>query len=99
MPEYSIGVDLGGTNLRAAAISIDGKLIDKISESTDLEEGHDPLLDDIADGIRKLRDRVGADGLIGVGIGVPGFIRMDEGIVVGSNNLPELEGRAGARRD
>ena len=31
MAEYSIGVDLGGTNLRAAAVSRDGKIIEKIS--------------------------------------------------------------------
>jgi len=30
--------------------------------------------------------------LAGVGIGVPGFILMDTGYILGSNNLPELEG-------
>jgi len=36
MTEYSIGVDLGGTNLRAAAIDKNGKLLEKISGSTNL---------------------------------------------------------------
>ena len=31
MSEYSIGVDLGGTNLRAAAIDAQGKMLDKIA--------------------------------------------------------------------
>src|SRR5438270_143264 len=39
MSEYSIGVDLGGTNLRAAAISIEGKILDKISRDTRLSAG------------------------------------------------------------
>ena len=39
MGEYSIGVDLGGTNLRAAAIGADGKMIEKNSGTTDLHEG------------------------------------------------------------
>ena len=31
MAEYSIGVDIGGTNLRAAAVAADGVMLDKIS--------------------------------------------------------------------
>jgi len=92
MPEYSIGVDLGGTNLRAAAVSSTGEIIDKTSAQTNLGQGAGPLLDDIAGNIRSLAGRIDRDGLIGVGIGVPGFIQMEEGLIVGANNLPELEG-------
>lgn len=92
MPQYAIGVDLGGTNLRAAAFSRDGKQLDKISGDTNLQAGKEAVLDDIANNIRVLRDRLGARDLIGVGVGVPGFIRMEEGIIANSNNLPDLEG-------
>ena len=91
MAEYSIGVDLGGTNLRAAAVGIEGEIIEKISGTTNLDAGRDAVLDDISDSVSQLDGRV--DGhLAGVGIGVPGFIDMKRGIIVGSNNLPELEG-------
>lgn len=91
MAEYSIGVDLGGTNLRAAAVNVEGEIIEKISGTTNLGEGRDAVLDDISDSVSQLDGRV--DGhLVGVGIGVPGFIDMKRGIIVGSNNLPELEG-------
>jgi glucokinase len=92
MARYSIGVDLGGTNLRAAAISEHGEILEKISGRTDLSGGRDAVLDDITGRIVELRQRLPAEQLAGVGIGVPGFIRMDEGVIVGSNNLPELEG-------
>lgn len=92
MARYSIGVDLGGTNLRAAAISESGEILEKISGKTDLSGGRDAVLDDIAGRILELRERLAAEELAGVGIGVPGFIRMAEGVIVGSNNLPELEG-------
>lgn len=92
MARYSIGVDLGGTNLRAAAISENGEILEKISGKTDLSGGRDAVLDDIAGRILELRERLAAEDLAGVGIGVPGFIRMEEGVIVGSNNLPELEG-------
>jgi glucokinase len=91
MSEYAIGVDLGGTNLRAAAIDRSGKTLDKISGTTNFSEGRDAVLGDIADAISKLRERHGAAGLAGIGVGVPGFIRIKEGFITGSNNLPYLE--------
>jgi len=91
MPEYSIGIDLGGTNLRAAAIDRSGHMLEKISGATGFAEGKDAVLTDIVGAISKLRDKYGADGLAGIGVGVPGFIRMKEGIITGSNNLPYLE--------
>jgi len=89
---YSIGVDLGGTNLRAAAIDTSGKLLKKLSGSTNLREGRDAVIEDIVRSIRSLRDEFGATGFHGVGVAVPGFIEMEKGLIVGSNNLPAFEG-------
>ncbi len=89
--EYAIGVDLGGTNLRAAAIDRSGKLIDKISGSTNFTEGREAVLGDITTAIERLRQKHGAAGLAGIGVGVPGFIRIKEGFITGSNNLPYLQ--------
>ncbi len=86
MPDYSIGVDLGGTNLRAAAIDRSGKMLRKVSGSTNLSAGRDAVVSDIVAAISSLRD--GADRLVGVGVGVPGFIIMETGIITDSPNLP-----------
>jgi glucokinase len=91
MSEYSIGVDLGGTNLRAAAIDAQGKMLDKIAGSTDLKAGRNVVIDDMVQSIEALRARLGEHSLRGVGIGLPGFILIDKGIIVGSNNMPEFE--------
>ena len=91
MAEYSIGLDLGGTNLRAAAIDASGKMLDKISGATNFSEGREAVLADIAAAILQLRERHGAAGLAGIGVGVPGFIRIKEGFITNSNNLPYLE--------
>jgi glucokinase len=92
MAEYSIGVDLGGTNLRAAAVSSDGTQLDKIAGRADLKAGRDAVVQDMVDSIRALQTLCGTGHkLIGVGIGVPGFIEMEKGVIVGSNNLPEFE--------
>jgi glucokinase len=90
MAEYSIGVDLGGTNLRAAAISREGKLLDKVSGLTNFTEGREAVLNDIVKEIQAMSKTHGA-GLAGIGVGVPGFIRIKEGFITGSNNLPYLE--------
>ena len=91
MAEYSIGIDLGGTNLRAAAISRDGKMMDKIAAATDFVHGREAVLNDITSAIGTLREKYGAGGLKGIGVGVPGFIRIKEGYLTNSPNLPYFE--------
>src|SRR5215831_34305 len=91
MQEYTIGLDLGGTNLRAAAIDRSGRMLDKISGATKFTEGREAVLSDIVASITKLRQKHGVAGLAGIGLGVAGFIRMKEGVISGSNNLPYLD--------
>jgi len=91
MADYTIGLDLGGTNLRAAAIDASGKMLDKISGATNFTEGREAVLSDIVAAIQNLRERHGPAGLRGIGVGVPGFIRIREGFITNSNNLPYLE--------
>ena len=64
------------------------------------------MLGDMVKAIAELRDACGAGGLAGIGIGVPGFILLKEGIIRNSNNLAcledfpirdEIERRLGAR--
>lgn len=92
MRAYSIGIDLGGTNLRVAAIDSDGEILDRVSEPVDYDAGPERVVADIAHVVHEVRSRVGVDGLRGVGIGVPGFIDIDKGIVLGAANLPGFEG-------
>lgn len=91
---YSIGVDLGGTNLRAAAVDRAGNALGKQAGSTGLRESREAVVSDIVASIRTLQQRFGVDQLVGVGVAVPGFIRMKEGVVANSANLPSLEGVA-----
>src|SRR5919112_6134700 len=91
MGEYSIGLDLGGTNLRAAAVSADGKMLDKVSGKTDMHEGRDAVIADMVDAINELKARCGTDKLAGVGVGVPGFIIIEKGVISGSHNLKDFD--------
>src|SRR5262249_17629754 len=91
MIQYGIGVDLGGTNLRAAAVDRTGKMLSKSSGSTNFSEGREAVLGDIVHAIETVRREHGTEGLAGMGVAVPGFIRMKEGFITNSNNLPYLE--------
>jgi glucokinase len=107
MPDFSIGVDLGGTNLRIAAVTTDGQLLDKITLSTRIALSPDHVVSDMCDAILHLSDRFRSTGkLIGAGIGVPGIIDLEAGVVRKSANLPgwsnypvrqEIERRLGTR--
>lgn len=89
--EFSIGLDLGGTNLRAAAISRDGKLIDSVRGQTAWSAGREAILSEMVQSIDTLRSRGGAAKLAGIGVAVPGFILLKEGVIRNSNNLASLE--------
>jgi glucokinase len=68
MYEYAIGVDLGGTNLRAAAVDSNGQMIDRVSASVQYSAGRDVIISEIVTAIRAVRNKVDAAGLRGVGI-------------------------------
>ncbi len=90
MAQYAIGVDLGGTNLRAAAIDGTGRLIEKVMGATNLTAGRDAVISDIVGSIVKLRARGGSD-LVGIGVGMPGLIVMETGVLKQSPNLPAFD--------
>ena len=92
MPDFSIGVDLGGTNLRIAAVSTDGQLLEKVTVPTRIDLGADHVVDNMCGAIRSLSDRYRSGGsFLGAGIGVAGIIDLEAGIVRKSANLPGWE--------
>ncbi len=92
MPDFSIGVDLGGTNLRIAAVTRDGQLLEKITLGTKVILGRDQVINEMCDAIQRLSAQYRDTGkLLGAGIGVPGIIDMATGMLRKSANLPGWE--------
>lgn len=90
MSVYSIAVDLGGTNLRIAAVSDQGKMLEKITTGTEVKKGREFVIGEMTDAIRSLMTKHSSSGsLAGIGIGVPGFIDMDTDMVMRSPNLQD----------
>jgi glucokinase len=89
MPDFSIGVDLGGTNLRIAAVSSAGQLLEKVTLGTKVALGRDHVINEMCDAIQRLSGKFKATGsFLGAGIGVPGIIDMQTGMLRKSANLP-----------
>jgi glucokinase len=107
MSNFSIGVDLGGTNLRIAAVDDSGNLVEKTTLGTRVAMGRDHVVNDMCAAIQELAEKHRDSGkLLGIGIGVPGIIDMETGMVRESPNLPdwadypvraEIETRLGTR--
>ncbi|MGD0567269.1 MAG: ROK family protein [Candidatus Sulfotelmatobacter sp.] len=92
MPDFSIAVDLGGTNLRIAAISAEGQLLEKVTLATKLALGPHDVIDQMCDAILRLSAKYKRSGkLLGAGLGIPGIIDMQTGTVRKSANLPGWE--------
>jgi glucokinase len=92
---YSIGVDLGGTNLRIGAYCEGQEFLDSILLPTRLEKGRDQVVRDMSDAIHQLVGRYSATHkLLGVGIGSPGPLELPEGIIRNPPNLPGWDGFA-----
>ena len=89
MTTFAIGVDLGGTNLRIAAVDSTGKTLEKITTSTEVARGRDQVIDEMCAAIQQIIiQQRGAGELAGIGIGVPGIIEMQTGMLHESPNLP-----------
>ena len=107
MSYFAIGVDLGGTNLRIAAVKDTGAILETITTNTDVMRGRELVITEMCDAIRLLIGKHRAHGtLMGVGIGIPGIIEMETGMLCGAPNLPgwanypvreEIERRLGSR--
>jgi len=91
MIRYSIGVDLGGTNYRAAAIDEHGKILDRVAGSTSSAAGREAIVAEMVSAINSLRGSRAGDELAGIGVALPGFIMMETGVVLSSPNIPPFE--------
>ena len=91
MGRMVIGVDLGGTNLRAAILSPEGEILDRHKEATFAAEGWVKVVARLIETIRRQREIAAQKGfeICAVGVGAPGVIQGDKGIVVKSPNFPD----------
>ncbi len=79
-----IGVDLGGTNIKAALVSPQGKIIKKCEIQTEAEKGAKAVISNIVSSIEKVE----YGKISGIGIGSPGPMDYERGVITNPVNLP-----------
>jgi glucokinase len=89
---YSIGVDLGGTNLRVASFDHNNGLRDSIELSTRRQDGRDAVISDLCDAVQSLIQKfTGLQECVGIGVATPGPMELPEGRLLDPPNLPGWE--------
>ena len=86
---YRIGIDLGGTNIKAGIVDRDHKIIASASRKTRGERHCGEVLDDMAGTVKDALQKAGIslEQCESIGIGSPGTIDHERGIVIYSNNI------------
>jgi glucokinase len=88
MDRVVIGVDIGGTNLRAALIDRNGKIVSRKSRSSDAKKGIEYVMENL---ISLLTEIIEDETISGIGIGIPGIIDVDNGILTQAPNISEVK--------
>ena len=88
MKKY-IGVDLGGTNIRAAIVQEDGSILEMKKTQSCPERGAEAVMETMITLIESLE---GYEECEGIGMGIPGPIDTINGKIIVSTNLPKLIG-------
>ncbi len=92
--KYVIGVDLGGTNVRAAVVARSGVIIGEGRTESKAMEGLNTTVGQIVLAIKLAVENSPADisDIAGIGMGVPGTVRSEEGTVLWSPNFLGWDG-------
>ncbi|SEK85239.1 ROK family protein [Ruminococcus albus] len=87
--KYYIGIDLGGTNIKAGVVSEDFEIVAKTSCKTNLPRPGEEICADMAKVALEAVKEAGLtlDDIEAVGIGTPGTANSETGVIEYSNNL------------
>lgn len=91
MTEYVVGFDVGGTRLKAGAVTRSGRWLARRVAPSEAHRGPRSLLARLAAEVRAISRRVGTAPRA-VGLALPGAIQPDRGIVLLPGRLRGLEG-------
>ncbi|MBU4283814.1 MAG: ROK family protein [Nanoarchaeota archaeon] len=83
MKKYVIGVDLGGTNIRAGLV-LGSKLIKKVEVKTEPNKGKNAVIKNLIKAISSVMTK----DVAGIGIGSPGPLDYKKGLIIITKNIP-----------
>lgn len=89
MDKKIIGIDLGGTTIKFAILTLNGEVQQKWSIETNILDEGSHIIPDIIESIthRLALYDMSKDDFIGIGMGTPGSVDREKGTVIGAYNL------------
>ncbi len=92
MEKIFIGIDIGGTDIKGGSVDSKGSIINEKTISTEVEKGVDYVLARISNLVKQLGNSVKQNpDIAGIGLGIPGQIDSEKGILLNSPNLPAFK--------
>lgn len=86
--KYIVGVDLGGTQIRACLSDAEGNMLHRARQWTLAREGLQPVLGRINEAIRQVLEGTERGAVLAIGIASPGPLDPRTGVVIAPPNLP-----------
>ena len=86
--KYVVGVDLGGTKIYTALVTLDGSIVKEVTVPTEANKGEDVVLDKILKTIDEVINGIDIKDIQSIGIGSPGPLDVENGLIVYTPNLP-----------
>jgi glucokinase len=89
-PPFYLGVDLGGTNIKSGVVDDLGRPVSSVSILTHADRGPDHGIDQLAEAARMALkvSGLGWDEIEAVGLGSPGTMDLETGMLIDPPNLP-----------
>jgi glucokinase len=85
MSDHLLGIDLGGTNLRAALVTADGEIVEERIVPTETEKGPYHTIQNMIDLCEYFLNK---NQIAAIGIGAPGPLDSKQGTILSPPNLP-----------
>lgn len=87
---FVIGIDLGGTKISCALAKTDGEIIERYKTPTEADKGEIQIVENIKTAVEMLlkNAEVSIEDIITIGIGAPGPLDAEKGIILEPANLP-----------
>lgn len=92
MKKIVLATDLGGTNLRMAAVSSDGEVLSRVKYKTPRTHEPEGIIGAMAKAAEECKAALVDCETIAIAAAVPGIIDFDKGQIIQSPNLPEMDG-------
>ena len=90
---FAIGIDIGGTSIKGAVVNDTGKVLTRFAMDVNKNASGEDEVNRFCDVmIKSINDYDNSIKLEGIGIGMPGILDMDKGVVITSPNLPKWNG-------